>query len=131
MTEELRCTWRYKLSTKTNDKVKHGKKMESACGKYQLRLHETGNLVFYRVDGDHHRALWSSNTEGKGTGEYHLRMQEDGNLVVSDAEDTPTWASDSVNENGPFKLIAQDDGNLVIYDKDANPIWASNTMQTE
>ena|ERR1719253_835129 len=134
MSEEPRCTWRYKLSTKANDKIKDGKKMESACGNYRLRLHEKGNLVLYKMnDGEHgDRALWCSNTEGKGTGPYHLRMQEDGNLVVYDSEDSPTWASDTHGaENGPFKVILQDDGNLVIYNAEKEAIWASNTMQAE
>ena len=129
---ETRCTWRYKLSTKANDKVKTDKKMKSECGKYTLKLHCKGNLVLYKKEEEEERALWSSNTEGKGEGPWHMRMQEDGNLVVYDTNDEPTWASDtSGNDNGPFRLIVQEDGNAVIYDKDSAPIWATNTMQTE
>ena len=105
--EEARgCTWRYKLSTKPDSKIKHEKKMTSACGKYTLRLQTKGNLVVYKKEEEEERALWSSNTEGKGEGPWHLKMQEDGNLVIYDVNDEPTWATGTDgNDNGPFRLI--------------------------
>ena len=84
-----------------------------------------GNLVIYNADG----AVWSSNTQGKGTPPYRTVMQEDSNYVLYDPY-RPIWASYRGGSKGtpPYKLVIQSDCNLVIYDKNYAALWSSGTQ---
>lgn len=51
-------------------------------------------------------------------------MQDDANLVLYDANDTPTWASDTSGQGeGKRKLKLLNNGNLVIIDENLQEIW--------
>jgi len=85
-----------------------------------------GNQVVYDQD---EKAIWASNTAGKGQGA--LVYQTDGNLVLykhdhSHSPEHALWAT-GTNGKGTGHLIIQNDGNLVIYDSGNKPLWASNT----
>ena len=58
----------------------------------KLCMQDDGNLVSYTSG----RAYWATNTAGKGSS--HLVMQDDGNLVIYDANNQPTWASNTVGK---------------------------------
>lgn len=57
-----------------------GESISSASGQYTFIYQDDGNLVLYRQDG---QPLWASKTDGKPTGV--CIMQEDGNLVIYDS----------------------------------------------
>jgi hypothetical protein len=84
------------------------------------------NLVLYHGD----RAVWASNTDGKGNN-CHADMQGDGNLVVYGGGHEVIWASNTDGNPGAY-LIAQNDGNVVIYRQghqdSGNALWATDTV---
>jgi len=83
-------------------------------------MQSDGNFVVYGS-----RALWASNTDGKGA--TYVILQTDHNVVLYDSVPSPKWASNTDGRgSGPVRLILQDDGNLVLYDS-SEAIWASNT----
>ena len=100
-----------------------GQTVTSPSGRAQLTMQGDGNLVLYdALSGP--RALWASNTNGKGA--LLAYMQPDGNLVVYDADHQPLWASGTDGHPGAY-LSVQDDGNIVVY-VGSQPIWSSKTQ---
>lgn len=86
---------------------------------YRLTMQADGNLVLY----ERSRALWSSNTAGRGA---YAAMQADGNLVVYNWSHQAVWSSGTYGNPGAY-LMLQDDRNLVIYTPNGRALWASNT----
>lgn len=91
------------------------------CSGYHTIFQGDGNFVVYNPAG---RAVWASNTNGKG-GQV-LAMQTDGNLVIYASGGRPIWASNTAGNPGSF-LAIQQDGNVVIYSRHGRAIWATGT----
>lgn len=104
-----------------NQALHIGDSLLSYDGRFWLVLQGDGNLVLYSPN----RALWSTQTQGKGG--VNLIMQNDGNLVLYRADWTPVWSSNTANAGGGSKLIPQTDGNLVTYSPSWSPTWWSGT----
>jgi len=108
-----------------NERLVEGASITSSNGQFVTVVQADGNFVLYHGS----KALWASNTGGKGSG-ASLEVQEDHNVVLYDSKGTALWAS---NTNGkgqaPVYLVQQDDGNLVLYDGHDKAVWASNTVQ--
>jgi surface antigen len=94
--------------------------LRSPDGRYRFVMQSDSNLVLYGPSG---RALWASNTVGRGA--HHLRMQGDGNLVIYNSSNKPIWASGTPGRYNA-RLVMQSDGNVVIYN-DNKAIWATGT----
>mmetsp|Transcript_83613 Transcript_83613/g.102466 ORF Transcript_83613/g.102466 Transcript_83613/m.102466 type:complete len:150 (+) Transcript_83613:120-569(+) len=91
---------------------------------YFADMQSDGNFVLYSRT----TALWSSNTDGKGSPPYKIIMQLDNNLVIYDGFNRVMWASNTYDDGiVGAKLCMQTDGNLVIYDGHNTAIWATNT----
>ncbi|CAA7406364.1 unnamed protein product [Spirodela intermedia] len=88
-------------------------------GSYYLTMQSDCNLVLY----DAGRALWATNTDGRGSN-CRAAMQKDGNFVVYNGNNNAVWASGSNRGNGNYILILQRDRNVVIY---GGSIWASGS----
>jgi hypothetical protein len=88
-----------------------------------VNTQDDGNLVIYNSNG----AVWSSNTQGRGTGPYKSVMQQDGNYVLYDSNNQPTWSTGTAGSRIPYRLRIQPNCNLVVYDKDFRQLWMSNT----
>lgn len=100
----------------------------SPNGRYVTVFQGDGNLVAYDMLGGM-KALWSSNTQGRGAGGF-AAMQGDGNLVVYDAGGRALWASGTEGRgvDRGFNLAMQDDGNLVVYDSQGSKaLWSTLT----
>ncbi|KAK1312662.1 hypothetical protein QJS10_CPA07g00494 [Acorus calamus] len=91
-------------------------------GNYKFIMQSDCNLVLY--DGG--RAIWASNTNGKGSS-CVLRMQYDGNLVIYAAGERAVWATNTNRGRGNYFLTLQNDRNVVIYDG-GSAIWATGTQ---
>jgi hypothetical protein len=99
--------------------------MTAPVGKCTVNMQDDGNLVVYNAAG---KAVWASNTNGKGTGPYRAVMQTDGNYVVYDSTNKALWASGTYGKGTPpYFVIMQDDCNLVVYDKNSKATWATGT----
>ncbi|WP_183085062.1 hypothetical protein [Trinickia fusca] len=94
--------------------LKPGQSIRSPNGQYELIMQTDGNLVLHDLAND--KALWSSNTAGKGA--QSATMQADGNLVVLKG-DQAVWSSNTGGKPGSF-LKLQDDGNAVVYTPNPN-----------
>lgn len=94
--------------------------LRSADGRYRFVMQQDSNLVLYGPSG---RALWASNTVGRGAKE--ARMQGDGNLVIYTSSGKPIWASNTAGHYHAY-LVVQNDGNVVIYEGH-KPLWATGT----
>lgn len=94
--------------------------LRSKDGRYRFVMQQDSNLVLYGPSG---RALWASNTVGRGAN--HLRMQGDGNLVIYTSSNKPIWASNTARHYNAH-LVVQNDGNVVIYEG-SKPLWATGT----
>jgi len=85
----------------------------------QLILQPDGNLVIYCTSCTPSRALWSSQTNGKGA--IALFFQTDGDLVLKDAYGKTVWHSNIKSKCPGSEAVYytfQDDGNLVmLYDE--------------
>jgi hypothetical protein len=85
----------------------------------QLILQPDGNLVIYCTSCTPSRALWNSQTNGKGV--TALFFQTNGDLALKDANGKTVWHSKIIStcqgsEQAYFTF--QDDGNLVmLYDE--------------
>ena len=99
-----------------------GQGLSSCDGRFQLLMQNDGNLVLYQSGG---RALWSSQTNGKG-GQTAI-MQDDGNLVVY-GRTGPLWWTNTQGNRGSA-LAIQNDGNLVVYAPGSRWTWQSGTPQ--
>ncbi|KAK1297904.1 hypothetical protein QJS10_CPB14g01188 [Acorus calamus] len=91
-------------------------------GNYKFIMQGDCNLVLY----DSGRAVWASNTNGKGSS-CVLRMQNDGNLVIYAAGGRAVWASNTNIGTGNYFCALQNDRNVVIY-VGRRPIWATGTQ---
>ncbi|KAK1265031.1 hypothetical protein QJS04_geneDACA021315 [Acorus gramineus] len=91
-------------------------------GYYQFIMQNDCNLVLY--DGG--RAIWASNTNGRGSS-CVLRMQYDGNLVIYASGERAVWASNTNIGNGNYVCVLQNDRNVVIY-AGRRAIWATRTQ---
>ena len=93
-----------------------------------LFMQADGNLVLYpntdQIPATH---IWASKTHGKGRSPHHLILQRDGNLVIFDADNWPTWSTNThkVGKGCIFKV--EDDGELVLYSYQGKQVWASQT----
>lgn len=103
-------------------------------GKYIIAQQSDGNLVVYNKNTG--RALWASNTNGKGKGPYSTSYGRDGNLILKDSRGITLWAA---GINTPSAgLYMQPDGNLVMYKNYPNvngnvysgpTTWATNKYE--
>ena len=96
-----------------------GEAITSCSGEFELILQGDSNLVLYQDQ----KALWASNTVGKGG--VRLVMQADGNLVLYTQAGTPVWNSKTEGHSGSH-LSIQADGNVVVYDG-SKALWATGT----
>ena len=104
----------------------NGSALLSPAGRFFLLMQPDNNAVLY--DSKTGKALWASNTAGKGTGLANLTMQNDGNLVVYDTKSTALWAWNNKSlPSATFTFTIQDDGNAVVYDSNKQPLWATST----
>ena len=108
---------------KTDMIMQIGSLLNSENKRFQLAMQNDGNLVLYRLSD--HKALWSSNTVGKGG--VACKMQGDGNFVMRNRKGSPVWATMTHIFPGA-NLVIQGDGNVVIYDANGRPVWATNTQ---
>ncbi|XP_074568907.1 mannose-specific lectin-like [Curcuma longa] len=92
----------------TNEKLEAGQSLTQ--GDYTFTMHFGCNLVLY----DNGRALWSTNTNGRGNNCF-LQMQTDGNLVIYNDNNNAVWASNTWGARGNSVLVLQRDRNVVIY----------------
>ncbi|KAL5721723.1 hypothetical protein ACHQM5_005331 [Ranunculus cassubicifolius] len=94
-------------------------------GSFTFRMQSDCNLVLY----DGARAVWASNTQGRGTNCF-VTLQDDGNLVVYLPPDRRViWASNTARERSTgYELRLQSDRNLVIYGPNRAVVWATNTQ---
>lgn len=96
--------------------------VRSLNGRYHLIMQSDCNLVLYEGA----RALWASNTHGRGSG-CRAVMQGDGNLVVYSPAGDPLWASNTAGRaNATLQL--EDSGDLAIY-SGGRAVWRTNTAQ--
>jgi hypothetical protein len=112
----------------------------SPNGKYAAVMQLDGNFVI-NADG---KAIWSTQTQGKGRQPYRLAMQPDGNLVIYGSSDHDVnlpgygvcaansaciaiWSSGPGGGSAPYTLKMQDDGNLVVYNSASLAVWASGS----
>jgi hypothetical protein len=96
---------------------------------FKLDMQRDGNLVIY---DPHAKAIWASQSNGKGKGPYRFECQQDNNLVVYDFENKAVWAS-STDRKGtsPAKVILLDDGALTLYDAYGVVIWFSKKSEMQ
>ncbi|XP_074560335.1 mannose-specific lectin-like [Curcuma longa] len=92
----------------TNEKLEAGQSL--TLGDYTFTMHFGCNLVLY----DNGRALWSTNTNGRGNNCF-LQMEADGNLVIYNDNNNAVWASNTWGAQGTYVLVLQRDRNVVIY----------------
>ncbi|KAL5727881.1 hypothetical protein ACHQM5_001025 [Ranunculus cassubicifolius] len=92
-------------------------------GVFRLTMQTDCNLVLY----DNGRAIWATNTAGRGTG-CSVVMRENGDLAVYLPNNAPIWLSNTARGNANYYLTLQSDRNLVIYAPGGTPIWATNTQ---
>lgn len=109
------------VHSNANRELAQGQKLTSRNQAHILVMQHDGNLVHYNGG----RAVWSSETGGKGSGPYCLVLQEDNNAVVYGQGGSVIWAT---NTNGrgsaPARFVMQDDGNIVMYGASGKVIWA-------
>lgn len=84
-------------------------------------MQNDNNVVLYNSQG---KALWNSNTAGKGMKIGRLVFQCDGNLVLYDAANSVLWANQKFES---MYLIMQNDGNLVNYKSNGGAAWYTAT----
>ncbi|KAK1270034.1 hypothetical protein QJS04_geneDACA007691 [Acorus gramineus] len=89
---------------------------------YTLAMQADCNLVVY----DKTRAVWQTNTAGKGYRDCYLKMQSDGDLVVynKDGSYRLWWSHTGDGGHKKYNLILQPNRNVVIY---GPAIWEANT----
>ena len=104
-----------------------GQSMVSCDGRFQLSLHDDGNLALAQKDeqGQFSVVLWSSGTSGVPAVNM-VKLQPDGDLVISAMDGTTVWDSDTSGLPGQH-LELSDDGDMRLYDPDHGTAWASNT----
>jgi hypothetical protein len=98
-----------------------GQTLDSANGRFTLRLEASGNLnLYFNPTGV---PIWSSGTFGGA--DTAAVFQGDGNFVLYDGG-TAVWSANT-HWQGATHLVLQDDGNLVVYRWDGTPLWDSQT----
>jgi hypothetical protein len=85
-------------------------------------MQSDGNFVVYDKDK---KAVWHTNTSGKGTKPYITVMQSDGNFVIYDKKFTPIWNTNTRGANAPFSIVMKNDCTLQIIDNVQNSLWSS------
>ncbi|HSX53106.1 MAG TPA: NBR1-Ig-like domain-containing protein [Patescibacteria group bacterium] len=98
-----------------------GQQLQTADRRYRLVFQTDGNLVLYSPN----RALWSSNTQTRGS--KYVKLQGDGNLVIYDGNNHPLWNTVTFG-NGSSRLVMQADGNLVLYGSSGRAVWNTVTF---
>jgi hypothetical protein len=91
-------------------------------GHTSFHVQKDGNLVVYCLKNGR-KAVWTSNTKGKGRAPYYLTHQRDGNLVLYDQDSKVIWASNTYGHYGQNILKVQSDGNVVLYDNNSKILW--------
>ncbi|KAK1320131.1 Mannose-specific lectin [Acorus calamus] len=91
-------------------------------GEYTLIMQADCNLVMY----DKGKAVWHTNTAGKGYCDCYLKMQSDGDLVVYNKDGSHRlWTSHTgVGGHKNYELVLQPNRNVIIY---GPAIWQANT----
>jgi hypothetical protein len=102
---------------KSGEKLKAGKEIKSATGKFTLRMLTDGNLVLLDAA---RKVKWHAGT-APNPGAV-TTMQRDGNLTVVSANNTPLW--DTGTQGAGANLHVQDDGNLTVRTPDGEVLWA-------
>ncbi|NEQ42879.1 MAG: hypothetical protein F6K00_04680 [Leptolyngbya sp. SIOISBB] len=130
--------WKIDLGSEisSQNEMIEGSYLKSINSSYKFVVQGDGNIVLYEnskgngniVSYENARAIWASNTDGKGIPPFRLILMEDGNLLLLDANEQVTWASNTSKKGkSPHTLKLQNDRNLVIYDSLGQAMWASNT----
>jgi len=101
---------------------KHGKHHAKHHGKHHVKHHG-------KHHGKHHlhgKALFATNTGGKGT---HCRaiVEKNGNFVIKSKAGHVVWGTNTIaKQSGPYKLIMKNHGNLILFHK-KSCVWASKS----
>ena len=112
------------------EEINNPEELKSVNGKYKLLMQDDGNLVLQTKEG---KALWASDTAGKGSAPYRLKLQDhDMHLVIYDKDTTAIFATGTYIEKdnewkagGHAKL--EDDGNFVVRDGSNKVMWDTGT----
>jgi hypothetical protein len=115
---------KYPAWLKPGQTLNQGHILVSPKGTYKLTMQRDGNLVMYKKTGKTYKAVWHTNTHGRGPG-VRAVMQTDGNFVLYKAK-TAIW--NTRTKGGMKGIVVQDDGNLVMYSKANKPIWWRNII---
>ncbi|WP_223167149.1 hypothetical protein [Nonomuraea sp. SYSU D8015] len=99
---------------RSGQKLAPGQNLDSANGRYRLRLQLDGNLVLL----DNGKHIWHTGTGGNPGAAAH--MQRDGNLVVRSADNEPLWHTGTQGAG----VHVQNDGNLTVRTSDGKVLWA-------
>ena len=102
------------------DTLSVNKYLASPNGQNRFYMQGDGNLVLRNVSTQ--KALWASDTDGKGA--VKLVLQTDGNLVLYTSSGQPVWATDTVGK-GSNALRVNDNGSLVLY-AGSTVVWSAN-----
>jgi len=91
----------------------------------KLSPQSDGNLVLSEISSG--KALWSTNTAGRGIAPFSLVLGSDGNLQLKDSKNVVTWSSNTANKGyPPYRLRLRDTPtNLTIVDSNSTPLWAA------
>ena len=100
-------------------------------GHCKFSVQKDGNIVAYSTHHGQHKAIWASNSNGKGRAPYYFCLQEDANMVLYDQDHKCVWSSGSYGHGANSVLRAQDDGNVVLYNSAGKAIWATGTWKYE
>jgi hypothetical protein len=102
---------------KSGEKLKADQELESANGKFTLRMLQDGNLVLLNDAGD---VKWHAGTApNRGA---VATMQRDGNLTIVSAKNKPLWHT--ATQGAGANLHVQNDGNLTVRMPDGKVLWA-------
>jgi len=95
--------------------------------KFEFTLQEDGNVVLYRYDEGGSKAIWASDTNGKGDN-LKLWLQEDGSLSLRDAGTNELKWSTYTGGRGlaPYEFVMPDPGFPMVVDSKGRIIWAAD-----
>ncbi|KAI0512280.1 hypothetical protein KFK09_012919 [Dendrobium nobile] len=108
-----------------NNVLSSGYPLNAGCslvqGKYSFTMQYDCNLVLYESEV----AIWSSQTDGKGSN-CSLVLQNNGELFISPAAGIIVWRSETGGEYGHFVLVLQPNGDVVVY---GDAVWSTGTYR--
>jgi hypothetical protein len=98
--------------------------LTSPSGEFTLIHQHDGNLVLYRTA--HWRAMWATNTNGRGLGRCELTPE--GELVLTGARGERLWSASTAGRDVQ-RLEVRDDGNVVLLDREGTVRWSTGTFE--